>query len=70
MLTTSVERLEQIEQDRLEVFADVSFQEWMKEFGVGRLASRPEDRARDMMSLWTDKNGVRNSFNYVISKLK
>jgi len=70
MITTSVERLEQIEQERQEVFADVAFQEWMKELGVSRLASKPVDRSRYMMSLWTDKNGMRNSFNRVINNLK
>lgn len=70
MLTTSIERLEEIEQDRLKVFADASFQEWMKELGVGRLAARPVDRASDMMNLWTDKHGIKNSFKQVINNLK
>lgn len=70
MLTTSIERLEQIEQERLEVFADKSFQEWMKEFRVGRLAAKPKDRAGDMMDLWTNKHGIKNNFNQVINNLK
>jgi hypothetical protein len=70
MLTTSIERLEEIEQERLEVFADTSFQEWMKEFRVGRLATKPKDRASDMMDLWTNKHGIKNSFNQVINNLK
>jgi hypothetical protein len=70
MLTTSIERLEQIEQERLEIFADTSFQEWMKEFKVGRLAIKPKDGASDMMNLWTNKHGIKNSFNQVINNLK
>ena len=66
----SVERLEEIDQERKRVFSDQAFHQWMKELRVGVLAHKPVDGAIEMMSLWTDKHGVKNSFEYVISKLK
>lgn len=70
MFTTSVERLEQIEQERQEVFSDKSFQRWMKELRVGRMAPKPKDRAMDMMKLWTNKSGDRNPFTNIINNLR
>ena len=66
----SIERLEEIDIERERTMHDKSFQAWMKELGVSRLAIKHRDQASEMMNLWTNKYGDRNSFNYVISKLK
>ncbi len=42
MLTTiSLERLDQIENERAQTFNDPSFIKWMKRFKVSRMASNP-----------------------------
>lgn len=40
----STERLEEIEQERMEVMCDKSFQDWMKELNVSRSYSDPSPR--------------------------
>jgi hypothetical protein len=42
MITTSIERLEQIEAERQETFYSEAFQEWKKSLNVSRLYSDPE----------------------------
>lgn len=61
-----IERLKEIEQERSEVYADNSFQEWMKELKVSRLAPRYQNRASEVMSMWTDRYGTKNTFDYLI----
>ena len=46
MITTSIERLEQIEIERSEVIADPNFQLWMKELNVSQSYVNPESRLR------------------------
>jgi hypothetical protein len=46
MITTSIERLEQIELERSEVIADPNFQLWMRELNVSQSWSNPEPRHR------------------------
>jgi hypothetical protein len=52
MITTSIERLEEIEIERSEVIADPAFQVWMKELNVSQSWSNPEPlfNAREMNS--------------------
>ena len=54
IITTTPDRLEQIEQERNEVYGDIGFQTWMHELKVSRLWSNPEPvwRARDAMGEW------------------
>jgi len=46
MITTSIERLEEIEIERSEVIADPAFQAWMRELNVSQSWSNPEPRLR------------------------
>lgn len=50
MITTSIERLEQIELERSEVLADPAYQAWIKELNVSQSYVNPEGifNARDM----------------------
>lgn len=66
----TLERLEQIEQERTETMLSKDFQEWVRELHIGRMAPKHHNRASEMMALWTDQNGMRNSFNQVILSIK
>ena len=46
MITTSIERLEQIELERSEVIANPAYQAWMRELNVSQSWSNPEPRLR------------------------
>ena len=46
MITTSIERLEEIEIERSEVIADPAFQVWMRELSVSQSYVDPEPRLR------------------------
>ena len=46
MITTSIERLEQIELERSEVIANPAFQVWMRELNVSQSYVNPEPRLR------------------------
>lgn len=50
MITTSIERLEQIEAERQEIFYSEAFQQWTSSLNVSRLYSNPEPliNAREM----------------------
>lgn len=65
-----LERLQEIDQEREQTMSTASFQAWMKELGVSLAAEKPHDRARDMMSLWKDKNGNRTDFKQIVASLK
>lgn len=61
MITTSIERLEQIELERSEVIASSEFQAWMKELNVSQSWSNPEPalKAREMNTQYNfSKNKV------------
>ena len=46
MITTSIERLEEIEIERSKVIADPAYQVWMRELNVSRLWTCLEPRLR------------------------
>ena len=46
MITTSIERLEQIELERSEVIANPAYQAWMRELNVSQSYVNPEPRLR------------------------
>ena len=46
MITTSIERLEQIEIERSEVIANPAYQAWMRELNVSQSYVNPEPRLR------------------------
>jgi hypothetical protein len=50
MITTSIERLEQIETERQETFYSEAFQQWTSSLNVSRLYTNPEPllNAREM----------------------
>ena len=50
----SIERLEQIEQERNQTIVDPNFQQWMQPLGVSSSYNEPSGilNARHMMSLW------------------
>ena len=61
MITTSIERLEQIELERSEVIADPAFQVWMRELNVSQSYVNPEPRLR--------ANELNNQYEYTKNKV-
>lgn len=57
-MNVSIERLEQIEQERQEVIGDPAYQQWMRELNVSQSYSEPTGRlnARDMNNQYDFKN--------------
>ena len=57
-MNVSIERLEQIEQERQEVIGDPAYQQWMRELNVSQSYSEPTGRlnARDMNNQYDYKN--------------
>ena len=57
-MNVSIERLEQIEQERQEVIGDPAYQQWMKELNVSQSYSEPTGifNARDMNNQYDFKN--------------
>lgn len=67
-MNITIERLEQIENERTKTFMDPAFRDWLKQFNVSRLCSRQEgiDNARRMMADW-DSSKISNAvhtFNF------
>jgi hypothetical protein len=62
MLSISVQRLEQIEIQRNEVYSTKEYQQWMKELNVSRMYvdNQPIQRANDIMSLWDEDRFSRS----------
>jgi len=58
MENITIERLEQIEKERLETMANKKFQQWMKQLNVSQSYSEPTGKlnARDMMQSYDYKN--------------
>ena len=58
MENITIERLEQIEKERLETMASKKFQQWMKQLNVSQSYSEPTGRlnARDMNNQYDYKN--------------
>lgn len=58
MENITIERLEQIEQERQEVIGDPAYQQWMRELNVSQSYSEPIGRlnARDMNQQYDFKN--------------
>ena len=58
MENITIERLEQIEQERQEVIGDPAYQQWMRELNVSQSYSEPTGRlnARDMNNQYDYKN--------------
>ena len=54
MITVSVERLQEIEQERVQTQSDIQFQTWMTELNVGRMYvdRQPILHAQDAMQDW------------------
>jgi hypothetical protein len=44
--------------------------EWFREFKVGILAKKPNDRPRDLMNMWLRDGQNSLDFSYAINKLK
>ena len=57
-MNVSIERLEQIEQERQEVIGDPAYQQWMRELNVSQSYSEPTGifNARDMNNQYDFKN--------------
>lgn len=70
MLNVTTERLQQIEAEREQTFSNPDFQKWFRELNIGVLAQKASTQAQDMMNLWTDRHGNRNSFQRVVARLK
>jgi hypothetical protein len=58
MENITIERLEQIEQERQEVIGDPAYQQWMKELNVSQSYSEPTGKlnARDMNNQYDYSN--------------
>jgi hypothetical protein len=58
MENITIERLEQIERERLETMANKKFQQWMKKLNISQSYSEPTGRlnARDMNNQYDYKN--------------
>ena len=58
MENITIERLEQIEQERQKVIGDPAYQQWMRELNVSQSYSEPTGRlnARDMNQQYDYKN--------------
>ena len=58
MENISIERLEQIEQERLETMANKKFQQWMKQLNVSQSYSEPTSKlnAREINQQYDYKN--------------
>jgi hypothetical protein len=61
MITTSIERLEQIELERSEVIANPAYQAWMRELNVSQSYVNPESRLR--------ANELNNQYEYTRNKV-
>jgi hypothetical protein len=64
MITTSIERLEQIEQERNETMSDTQFREWLKQLNVSRLYTSNEGilNAKRIMEQWDNEENKRCSY--------
>ena len=64
MITTSIERLEQIEQERNETMSDAQFREWLKQLNVSRLYTSNEGilNAKRIMEQWDNEENKRCSY--------
>jgi hypothetical protein len=64
MITTSIERLEQIEQERNETMSDAQFREWLKQLNVSRLYTNNEGilNAKRIMEQWDNEENKRCSY--------
>jgi hypothetical protein len=58
MENITIERLEQIEQERFQTMADKKFQQWMKQLNVSQSYSEPTSKlnAREMNNQYDYKN--------------
>jgi hypothetical protein len=67
-MNITIERLEQIENERVNTFMDPNFRDWLKQFNVSRLCSKREgiDRANQMMEDWdtTKISKTVHTFNF------
>ncbi len=61
MITTSIERLEQIELERSEVIANPAYQAWMRELNVSQSYVNPESRLR--------ANDLNNQYDFRRNKV-
>lgn len=61
MITTSIERLEQIEIERSEVIANPAYQVWMRELNVSQSYVNPEGRLR--------ANDLNNQYDFRRNKV-
>lgn len=64
MITTTIERLEQIEQERNETMSDAQFREWLKQLNVSRLYTSNEGilNAKRIMEQWDNEDNKRCSY--------
>ena len=69
-MTTSIDRLTEIENERQKTMSDPGFRQWMEEIGVSRIYRNPEPihRARDMNAGYDfnkmfDKRNIFSIFN-------
>ena len=66
----SIERLEQIEQERNQTIGDPKFQQWVQQLGVSSSYNEPSGilNARHMMSLWDHDRYERKGVVHAIAQ--
>jgi hypothetical protein len=64
-MNITIERYEQIEQERQQTLSDPGFQKWMEEMKVSRMFVNNEGKlnARDMMKDWKFDSFIRKKIN-------
>lgn len=67
-MNITIERLEEIENERTKTFMDPTFRDWLKQFNVSRLCPKREgiDNARRIMADWDSSkiSTVVHTFNF------
>lgn len=70
MTNTTIERLIEIENEREQTIMDKDFQKWFAEMNVSQSYVDPIGfiKAKEIMNMWTNKHGERNSFNILVNQ--
>ena len=72
MINTTTERLIEIEVERQQTMLDKDFQKWFAEFNISQSYEEPSGkiRAREIMSMWTNKHGELNTFSTITNQTR
>jgi hypothetical protein len=68
-MNTTIERLEQIETERMQTMSDPAFQNWMSNLNISRSYEDPEGRFRAMDMMGSYDFGKKIEKNLVVSEI-